>query len=325
MMSMFGSLLSISSMSWFTSWMGLEMNLLTIIPLMKTKNIWYSSESTIKYFIIQSISSMILIFSISSIMNLKIIDNPILPCLLISSCFLMKMGAAPFHFWLPEISNGFKWPILFFILTWQKLAPSMLLMYFNYYFTLMIITIILSSIIGSVQGLNQVCLRKLLAYSSINHMSWMISSLVSSYKLWMIYFIIYSLSNLFIIFILNKFNIYFLNKMMNIFPQNKFMKLLFMMNFLSLGGLPPFIGFLPKWLLINSMIFNGLYWLTFFIIIFNIISLFYYLRITFSSLMFNSSNLQTYTSESYFLLYSFLNHLFILSLPLWLIISNFYI
>nr|YP_010850283.1 NADH dehydrogenase subunit 2 [Tomicus minor]WGH11774.1 NADH dehydrogenase subunit 2 [Tomicus minor] len=291
---MMGSLISISSSSWMMAWMGLELNLMSILPLMKIPKHKDSSESTIKYFIIQAIASTLMLFSIIMMTNLSnskfsffFMNNL---NMVTTSAILMKMGAAPFHFWVPEVTMGLSWKMVYIVLTWQKLAPMILMAYtISNNIIFINIFIILSSMMGSILGMNQTYLKKLMAYSSINHIGWMISSLFCSYKTWLIYYSIYCIMNLNIIILLNNYKMYSTYQMMNFMSKNKMMKMLVMMNFLSLGGLPPFLGFLPKWLTINNLINNNYYTITFILIMFSLISLYFYLRITFSSLMLYSN------------------------------------
>nr|AOY39785.1 NADH dehydrogenase subunit 2 [Hylastes ater] len=288
-----GTLISISSLSWLTAWIGLEMNLLSILPLMKSFKNKMSTESMIKYFITQAIASNILLFSIiifTASINFSNFDfvSSMISLSLASSLFL-KMGAAPFHFWLPEVISSMPWHMVLILLTWQKLAPMILLSNSMNNTMFLYSVIIFSAMIGSFLGINQTCIRKIMAYSSINHMGWMISALMISYNTWMLYFIIYSIINMNIIILLNKFNLYNLTQLFSIFSFNKKMKLLFMMNFFSLGGLPPFMGFLPKWITINQLINSSSYFMTMMLILLSLISLFFYIRLSFSSLTFNST------------------------------------
>nr|YP_010411495.1 NADH dehydrogenase subunit 2 [Pissodes yunnanensis]URP30496.1 NADH dehydrogenase subunit 2 [Pissodes yunnanensis] len=285
-----GTLISISSTSWLTSWIGLEINLLSMMPLMKNIKNKFSSEATIKYFIVQTMASSMLLFSIIIFANIKNFSYHLstIPSIFTDLALLMKMGAAPLHFWLPEVISGMNWSMGYILLTWQKIAPMILLTYSSMIPLFLSIFIVSSSLISGLQNMNQTCLRKILAYSSINHVSWMISAMMNSFMIWFYYFIIYCLINSNIVLLLNKYNIYFINQLSKFLTWNKNMKFMFMMNFLSLGGLPPFIGFLPKWLVINFMIKNNFYSLAILLIIFTLMSLYTYLRITFSSLILNS-------------------------------------
>nr|WGL40318.1 NADH dehydrogenase subunit 2 [Tomicus brevipilosus] len=290
---MMGSLISISSSSWITAWMGLELNLMSILPLMKDIQYKNSSESAIKYFIVQAIASTLMLFSIIMMTNSENFSFSYYLLnklnMIMAATILLKMGAAPFHFWIPEVTIGISWKMVYIILTWQKFAPMILLAYLIYNNTIFLcIIIIMSAMMGSILGMNQNYLKKLMAYSSINHMGWMISSLLCTYSMWLIYYIIYCIMNANIIILFNKYKMNSMYQMMNFLSKNKQLKILFMMNFLSLGGLPPFIGFLPKWFTINYLINNSYYTVTFILIILSLISLYFYLRITFSSMMLHS-------------------------------------
>nr|YP_010327167.1 NADH dehydrogenase subunit 2 [Dryocoetes hectographus]UJG10828.1 NADH dehydrogenase subunit 2 [Dryocoetes hectographus] len=310
-----GSIISISSLSWFCSWIGLEINLLSFIPLMKTQKNKFSSESTSKYFLTQAMASFILLFSIILFTNSKEFNFEYnnLSSMLMSSAILMKMGAAPLHFWLPEVTSGLSWNSNLILLTWQKIAPMILISYLNLINSLMILFIISSSIIGSLGGLNQVCMRKILAYSSINHISWMLSSLLCSMNTWVIYFLIYSFTSMIIIKTLKHWKIFFMSQMNNI--KNK-TKIIFMMNFFSLGGLPPFLGFLPKWITINQLSNSLFFSLSTILILSTLIALFFYLRISFSSMTMYTNTPVHKTQNSSFTLLDILS---LISIPTGLI------
>nr|YP_010737128.1 NADH dehydrogenase subunit 2 [Botyodes diniasalis]WEP25227.1 NADH dehydrogenase subunit 2 [Botyodes diniasalis] len=282
----FSTLISISSNSWFGCWIGLEINLLSFIPLINNSNNILSSEASLKYFLVQSIASINLLFCI--ILKMILMENIEMNNLLmimINSSLLMKMGSAPFHFWFPNIVEGLSWFNNFILMTWQKITPIILL---SYYFNknFLIIIIIMNSIIGAIGGLNQTSLRKLMAFSSINNLGWMISSMMISENLWMFYFFMYSFLISIMCFLFFFLQLFYINQLFfsNI---NYLIKLSLLINFLSLGGLPPFIGFFPKWIIINFLLVNNFYFLTFILIMMSLILLFFYIRVLYSSFMFN--------------------------------------
>nr|YP_009368767.1 NADH dehydrogenase subunit 2 [Thyestilla gebleri]ARN58012.1 NADH dehydrogenase subunit 2 [Thyestilla gebleri] len=286
-----GTLITISSYSWFSMWMGLEINLLSIIPLMKDNKNLYPAESALKYFITQTLASNILLFSILSSLNMSeslSMSHDYLT-LILNSALLTKMGAAPFHAWFPEVMEGLNWTNSLIMLTWQKIAPMILLFYNCYFSMFFLVIILLSTVISGITGLNQTSLRKIMAYSSINHISWMLASMLNSQTIWMFYFLTYSIISINIIWIFKKMQIFTLNQLYFSLNSSKLMKLFFLINFLSLGGLPPFLGFFPKWLVINNLLQNNFYLMGTLLIIFTLITLFFYLRITFTSLMINFS------------------------------------
>nr|QJF46873.1 NADH dehydrogenase subunit 2 [Marasmia exigua] len=282
----FSSLISISSNSWFGCWIGLEINLLSFIPLISKSNNILSSEASLKYFLIQSIASInLLFFIIMKMILMKNFELNNLFSIMINSSLLMKMGSAPFHFWFPNMVEGLSWLNNFILMTWQKITPIILLSYyFNNNFLLLII--LMNSIIGAVGGLNQTSLRKLLAFSSINNLSWMLSSIMISENLWMFYFTLYSFMISIMCLLFYVMNMFFINQLF-FSNMNYMIKLSLLINFLSLGGLPPFIGFFPKWIIINFLLMNNFYFLTFIMIMMSLIMLFFYIRILYSSFMFN--------------------------------------
>nr|QIV24679.1 NADH dehydrogenase subunit 2 [Geoffmonteithia queenslanda] len=289
-----GSLIAVSSYSWLSMWIGLEINLLSIIPLLSNLNNLYPSESALKYFITQVMASTILLFSIVTPMNLNdfaFSEYSLYWSMIMNSAILTKMGAAPFHAWFPEVMDGLNWPNCLMMLTWQKLAPMVILMY-SLKMTLFLSSIILcSTIIGGILGLNQISLRKILAYSSINHISWMMGSMLNSQAIWLVYFIIYTIITINIVIMFHVMNIFFLKQLFNSINYNKPLKILFLMNFLSLGGLPPFLGFFPKWLTVNGLVENNFLVLSTILIISTLVTLFFYMRVTFSTMVINSSEI----------------------------------
>nr|QXJ79760.1 NADH dehydrogenase subunit 2 [Suinzona borowieci] len=291
---MLSTLITISAYSWFSMWIGLEINLLSMIPLLKSPSSLYPSEASVKYFITQSMASSILLFAIVMMSNL----NEFMPqnsyfflIMMLNSALLIKIGAAPFHAWFPEVLEGLNWNNSLIMLTWQKIAPMILLSYNLQMMEFLTLIILTSAIVSGILGLNQISLRKIMAYSSINHLAWMIASMLSVKMIWMIYFFIYSLISLNIILMFKFLNIYFLKQMFVTLNSNKIFKLFFMLNFFSLGGLPPFLGFFPKWLVINNLTENNFFILSMILIVFTLFPLFFYLRITFSTLTFSMNEI----------------------------------
>nr|ALO71181.1 NADH deshydrogenase subunit 2 [Tasgius compressus] len=286
---MTGSLIAISASSWMGMWMGLEINLLSIIPLMNSNKNLFSSEASLKYFITQALTSTILMFSIILLSNNIFLINQIKSNILLifNSALLTKMGAAPFHFWFPEIMDGLSWLNCMTLLTWQKIAPMIIMMYNIKFSEFFFLIIIFSMLISGIMGFNQTSIRKILAYSSINHIGWMISSMLIMETIWLYYFLIYTLISLNIIMIFFTLNIFYLKQLFISMNNNFIMKFFFVFNFLSLGGLPPFIGFFPKWLTIENLILSNLLLLAFTMMILTLLTLFFYIRMMFSTLVMN--------------------------------------
>nr|YP_009995493.1 NADH dehydrogenase subunit 2 [Ochthebius uniformis]QNP09948.1 NADH dehydrogenase subunit 2 [Ochthebius uniformis] len=317
---MIGTLITISSYSWLGMWMGLEINLLSIIPLISNSKNMINNEASLKYFITQALASTILLFSVimMSSNNFEMWENKF--DMILNSSLLTKMGAAPFHFWFPEVMEGINWMNCLLLLTWQKIAPFILIMHNNKNNVFMFIIILFSMLVSGIMGLNQTSMRKILAYSSINHIGWMLSSMMFMESIWILYFTTYSIISINLIFIFNKFNIYFMSQLFMNFNNNSMLKMFFIMNFLSLGGIPPFLGFLPKWLTIQTMIENNLFLLTLLMILMTLMTLYFYMRITFSTLMINMNelnfNMKIFNLNWIFMFFNFITLMGLLFLTL---------
>nr|AOY39112.1 NADH dehydrogenase subunit 2 [Chelonarium sp. BMNH 840450] len=281
-----GTVIASSSNTWMGMWIGLEINLLSIIPILTSINNSLSSEAAMKYFIIQAMASTALLMSMILMFKNLIISSHEMKSsimMILNSSVLTKMGAAPFHFWFPEVMEGLNWLNCLIMLTWQKIAP-MIIMSYNCKMTTFMVTIIISCmLISGIIGINQTSLRKILAFSSINHIGWMISSMMFTEKTWFFYFIIYSIITINIIVQLKNTNSFFINQMMSN-KMNQTQKTMFLMNFMSLGGLPPFLGFFPKWLVIQMMVENNLISISIIMVMLTLMTLFFYMRMTFSSM-----------------------------------------
>lgn len=309
-----GTLISICSYSWIGIWIGLEINLLSIIPLINNKNLPPSSESSLKYFITQALASVILLYSliiISEKLNSFIFDQ-LNFTFIINISLLIKIGAAPFHYWFPEIMSGLDWFRRFLVLTWQKIAPIMILLINIFSINFIFFVIIIRILVGGIQGLNQTRIQKILAYSSINHIGWILGSLIISFNIWLIYFIIYTIISVILLLIFNYYKIYFIRQFISQFKINKLLKLTVRLNFLRLGGLPPFIGFFPKWLVINILTNNGFIFISVMMVILTLFILYYYVRFIISSIIIDFSRMNffykfNFKIFSYFLWFNIIN------------------
>nr|AML26653.1 NADH dehydrogenase subunit 2 [Ptiliidae sp. BMNH 1274724] len=306
-----GTMTSISSYSWFGMWMGLEINLLSFIPLMKNNND-ISNESMIKYFIIQSLASMILLLSIISFNYYNLMMN----CAL-----LTKLGAAPFHFWFTQVMESLNWFNAFLLLTWQKIAP-LIMMTYNIQMNLFILIIIFNMIISGMMSFNQNSLRMILTYSSINHIGWMISSLMFKKLILLNYFSIYAISNLMIIYFFNKMNFYMKFQLSSKIMKN-LLKIFLMMNFMNLGGIPPFIGFYPKWLIMNNLMENSMMMLMFVMIMLTLLMLFIYMNLLLSNFMLSSNKFIFNMKITNMFWFYWSNFLFLNSLLTMILLMNF--
>nr|YP_011014089.1 NADH dehydrogenase subunit 2 [Unio tumidiformis]WQA10170.1 NADH dehydrogenase subunit 2 [Unio tumidiformis] len=272
-----------SSSNWLMTWMGLEINMLGYIPLMFMKENSSESEAAVKYLVPQSLGSAIFIASaiISSYFNhLQIL-------MMIAMC--LKLGVAPFHFWFPPVMASLQLMPAFILLTWQKIAPILAISSLNSPLIKVIMPIaMISALWGGIGGLNQTDIRSLLTYSSIGHTGWMLASINSNYIILIAYLTTYILINMSIYAFLVKEH---MKSYKQLFSSKESGKIFILtITILSLGGLPPLMGFIMKLLVLmfteaKTIIIFGL-------IIGALVSLFYYLSLTFSTLLsFNKMHL----------------------------------
>nr|QOL00764.1 NADH dehydrogenase subunit 2 [Xya japonica] len=284
---MMGSFISISSNSWFGVWMGLEMNLLSFIPLMVNDKNMMINESSIKYFIVQALASTMLLFSVLMIlMKMPVgMEKKMIPSILISSSLMIKMGAAPFHYWFPEVMKTASWTNCLILMTWQKLAPMTINFLSVMESIVSMITIIVTSIvIGAIGGLNQTYLRQIMAYSSITHVGWMIGAIMINESSWELYFIVYSILSSVMVMMFNKLNLNYLNQLfLSSFPI--YNKVSIFLMFFSFLGMPPLLGFIPKWFVIQSALFSFSLPIMIFMLMMSALTLYFYLRLMFSALL----------------------------------------
>nr|WES82244.1 NADH dehydrogenase subunit 2 [Archotermopsis wroughtoni] len=285
---MSGTLISISSNSWFGAWMGLEINLLSFIPMMIEHKNSYTIEASLKYFIVQAgASSMLLFMVMTKALNesVMISSNTQYMQMMINTPLLLKSGAAPMHWWFPSVMEGLNWNNCLLLMTLQKLAPLSLMSYQMKNDMFLEIIILTSVTVGAIGGLNQTSLRKIMTYSSINHMGWMLAATITGDNMWVTYFIVYSMLTSTVVLIVNNAKVSFINQTSLMEKKNKLTKMMMFMSLLSLGGLPPFLGFLPKWIIIQAMITNTMTTTVTIMVMMSVITLYYYMRMAYSSMI----------------------------------------
>nr|YP_010534117.1 NADH dehydrogenase subunit 2 [Rexea prometheoides]UXX50407.1 NADH dehydrogenase subunit 2 [Rexea prometheoides] len=291
-----GTTITFASSHWLLAWMGLEMNTLAIIPLMAQNHHPRAVEATTKYFLTQATAAAMLLFAsatnawLTGEWNIEQMTHP-LPTTMITLALAMKLGLAPVHAWLPEVLQGLDLTTGLILSTWQKLAPFALLVQIPHTNTALLMTLgLLSSLVGGWGGLNQTQLRKILAYSSIAHLGWMILILQFSPQLTLLALLTY------FIMTFTAFSTFKLNKTMNInslatsWTKAPALTALTPLVLLSLGGLPPLTGFMPKWLILQELTKQNLAPLATIMALSALLSLYFYLRLSYSMALTMSPN-----------------------------------
>ena len=259
----------------FLIWILLELNIIRFLPIISSKE-HIEIENSIKYFLIQRWASVIFLISFF-FLNL-FINN--INYIIIFRIFL-KLGVAPFHIWFISILKTRSLFILIILSTIQKIIPLVILSNISIRFDLIYMIILINTIFLLIILSRIINLNKILAVSSINNIIWILFRIIFSLKLIFIFIIIY-LFLLIGVFIL--YNLYNLNIFLQINRINYFDKLIITIIFISLGGIPPLLGFLIKYIILK------------FIIIYE--KIFFLLIIIFSSLLV----LYIYLSRIYFFL-----------------------
>nr|BBJ32527.1 NADH dehydrogenase subunit 2 [Monetaria annulus] len=317
-----GTLFSISSMHWLGIWAGLEVNLIGFLPLLVYQKTMASSESAVKYFVAQALGSSLLIFGSLSLYSLSFTWEVLASADMTSSASLfiliaglfIKLGMFPFHFWLPSVMAGLSWLSCLLLATWQKLAPlflTMSLFQFGFSYSLFLILCAISagsSLVGGIGGINQTQVRALLAYSSIGHLGWIMFGLLHSEWVMKTYFVIYMFIS-FCLFMTLWYSDSSTMKNLGSPKKSGLNQTSVMFMLLSLGGLPPLLGFISKWLVMVISVNSYLWSFVFVLIIGSVMSLFYYLGLFFSLLLNNlknNSNMKKWFEKTNILLMSLL-------------------
>nr|YP_010164585.1 NADH dehydrogenase subunit 2 [Epeorus carinatus]QRM91374.1 NADH dehydrogenase subunit 2 [Epeorus carinatus] len=287
---MTGTLISVSSTSWLGAWIGLEINLLSFIPLMSNMNNQFATEAALKYFLTQALASAILLFGVVTLslgnhLTFSTFQDTTLLNTVLSSTLLLKMGAAPFHFWFPGVMEGLDWFNGLILMTWQKIAPLMLISYIWTPCTFSFMIILISILTGSIGGFNQTSLRKIMAYSSINHLGWMLAAVMLGEPYWITYFLFYIILSTSVVLLFYAYQLSHINQFFSLPLNSPILKMALFCNLLSLGGLPPFLGFLPKWIIIQSMVEHHYTPLVTVMVVLTLGTLYFYLRMGYSAFM----------------------------------------
>nr|BAJ24569.1 NADH dehydrogenase subunit 2 [Sipyloidea sipylus] len=281
--------ITLSANSWFMVWMGMELNIMSFMPMIMEQKNTLSKEAALTYFLIQTIASMLLIMSI--IMMTQEIMNKNMGELLLISSLMIKSGMSPFHFWMPMMMEGLNWNKCLILMTWQKIIPLTMMSSIIKINFIILMAIILSITIGAIGGLNQTSLRKLMAYSSISNNGWMLMAMLMSENIWIMYFLFYSIMSIIMTTSMNMYKNYHMNQILSM-NESILKKFFILINMLSISGLPPMLGFMPKWLVIQTSMNLNQMTLMMIMVIMTLITVYYYLRIMFTTMMLTNTELK---------------------------------
>nr|AFI26456.1 NADH dehydrogenase subunit 2 [Artamella viridis] len=283
-----GTTITISSNHWVLAWTGLEINTLAVLPLISKSHHPRAVEAATKYFLVQATASALVLFS--SMTNawhngqwdITQLTHPA-ACLIMTAAISMKLGLVPFHFWFPEVLQGSSLTTGLLLSTAMKLPPMVLLFLTSQSLnpTLLTIMAILSAAVGGWMGLNQTQVRKIMAFSSISHLGWMAIIIVYSPKLALLNFYLYTMMTTAVFLTLNSIKALKLSTLMTTWTKSPSLSTILLLALLSLAGLPPLTGFLPKWLIIQELTKQDMAPAAVIISLLSLLGLFFYLRLAY--------------------------------------------
>nr|ANO58484.1 NADH dehydrogenase subunit 2 [Oriolus flavocinctus migrator]QBS36290.1 NADH dehydrogenase subunit 2 [Oriolus flavocinctus migrator] len=283
-----GTTITVSSSHWVMAWTGLEINTLAILPLISKSHHPRAVEAATKYFLVQAAASALVLFS--SMTNawhtgqwdITQLTHPT-SSLILTAAISIKLGLVPFHFWFPEVLQGSSLttglllstvmkfpPITLFYMTSPSLNP-----------TLLITLAVLSAALGGWMGLNQTQIRKIMAFSSISHLGWMAIIIIYNPKLTLLNFYLYTLMTAAVFLTFNSMKVLKLSTLMTAWTKAPSLSTTLLLTLLSLAGLPPLTGFLPKWLIIQELTKQGMILAAIAMSLLSLLGLFFYLRLAY--------------------------------------------
>jgi proton-translocating NADH-quinone oxidoreductase chain N len=329
-------LLMTSAYNLLSIYLALELQSLSFYVLASMKrNSEYSTEASFKYFILGVFASGFLLlgfsilYGITGIINIEqfyklFLDNfniieyigIYIAIALILIAFLFKIGAAPFHVWLPDVYEGSPMSVTaFFAITPKIVILVIMLRLFIYTFyniiydlnNLLIMSSIISMILASISALYQVKIIRLFAYSAIGHIGYIligiVTSSIESIQSSLLYIIIYIIMtiNIYSTIISLRSNnklidIKYIKEFLNLSKINPLLSISLALCLFSMAGIPPLAGFFSKLYIFLSAINSSMYLLTFIGILTSVISAVYYLYII-RIMYFGSSNTFIYIKQ----------------------------
>nr|ASH96834.1 NADH dehydrogenase subunit 2 [Macrhybopsis hyostoma] len=298
-----GTTLTFASSHWLLAWMGLEINTLAIVPLMAQHHHPRAVEATTKYFLTQATAAAVILFASTTNAwttgewNMTNMSNPTATAMILAALAL-KIGLAPMHFWMPEVLQGLDLLTGLILSTWQKLAPLALIIQTAQAFDPLLLSALglTSTLVGGWGGLNQTQLRKILAYSSIAHMGWMIIILQYAPQLTLLALLMYVLMTSAAFLTLKFSSATKINTLATIWSKSPMLTTTAALVLLSLGGLPPLTGFMPKWFILQELAKQGLPLTATVMALAALISLYFYLRLCYTMTLTISPNITTSTT-----------------------------
>nr|AGH10200.1 ND2 [Stenodactylus slevini] len=284
------TIITMTSNHWLLAWLGLELNTLSMLPMIMKPSHPRSTEATTKYFLVLATAAAL--YLCATTLNAwqtgqwTILHTPSpTTTMLLITALALKLGLAPLHLWYPDVLQGSTIPTALIITTWQKIAPLTLLMLMNTHLnttTLMTFGLISASLAGWT-GLMQTQTRKIMAFSSIAHMGWVILALSLDQPLTTLTMTLYIMMTATLFTTLATTMTKTILDLGTTWPSSPTLLTMTMITLLSLGGLPPLTGFMPKWLILKTL--APLPTLSTLMLFTSLPSLFFYTRLAYMTML----------------------------------------
>lgn len=311
-----GMLIMVSAHTLLTIYLGLELMSLSLYAMVAMhRDSSQASEAAMKYFVLGALASgmllygMSILYGITGSLDLATIATEIthaeagkhtaltfgLVFIVIGLAF--KLGAVPFHMWIPDVYQGAPTAVTLFISSAPKIAAFAILMRLLVdgmeslhvdWQGMLILLSILSMAIGNIVAIAQTNIKRMLAYSTISHVGFLMLGVISGneagYAASLFYVITYSLMGLGgfgMILLLSRagFEADQLDDFKGLNERHPWYAFIMLILMLSMAGIPPLLGFWAKWSVLSQVIHAGLIWLAILAVAFAVIGAFYYLRI----------------------------------------------
>lgn len=315
LLALLGIMVMISAYHFLTIYLGLELLSLSLYAMVAlNRDSGVASEAAIKYFVLGAIASGILLYGMSIIYGvtgtLAIAEvsqsvaagdvNGVgmvmgLTFVVVGLCF--KLGAVPFHMWIPDVYHGSPTPVSLFVGSAPKIAAFAMFMRLLVeglggmhadWQGLLIVVSILSMAIGSIVAIAQTNIKRLMAYSTINHVGFILLGILAGtpegYQAAMYYTIVYVLmttAGFGMILLLSRkgFEAERIDDFKGLNDRSPWYAAMMMFVMFGMAGVPPFIGFYAKLEVLFAVVGAGLSWLAVLAVLFSVIAAFYYLRV----------------------------------------------
>ena len=289
------SLLLVSSVNWLSIYLAIELQTLTLFILVALKrDSAFGTEAGLKYFVLGAVSSGLFLFGCAllygltgetSIQGINSMLEADVGKILITISLLFKLSAAPFHMWAPDVYEGAPTTITALLATVPKVGVFSILVQIGPVTNIVLVCAVLSIIYGAIGGLNQTKIKRLLAYSGISHMGFILFGIaigtfegIQASLIYMVIYVIMSICSFSIILSL-KLTKDLIIEVSGLSRDNPVIAFTLALTFLSIAGVPPLAGFLSKWLVLLSGISSGYYLICIIAVISSVIAAVYYVRL----------------------------------------------